>query len=132
MSDQPDAHASPILFVNHDAGFLSLMRLAFERAGFNVITALGGQEALDICHTQPVALVVLDIMMPGMDGFATLKALYADPAMRLIPVIIASPQAQPKVIAEAYDLGAKDYVVLPCRIQEFVARVRQAISGAGV
>ena len=132
MSDRPDAHASPILFVNDDAGFLTLMKLAFERAGFDVITALGGQEALDICHTQPVALVVLDIMMPGMDGFDTLKALYADPAMRLIPVIIASPQTQPKVITEAYDLGAKDYIVLPCRIPELIKRVRQALSGAEV
>jgi CheY-like chemotaxis protein len=128
MSDQPETNTSPILVVHDDANFLSLMRLILVHAGFNnVITAFDGKEALDICHTQPVALIVLDTMMPVMDGWDMLRALYGDPAMRHIPVIMASAERAPETVAKATDLGASDYVMLPCHPNEVTEAVRRVL-----
>jgi signal transduction histidine kinase len=91
---------------------------------FQVEAAANGLEALEACRTRRPDLLLCDVMMPGLDGFAVLRALRADPALRTIPVILLSARAGEDSRVEGLQGGADDYLVKPFSARELVARVR--------
>jgi two-component system sensor histidine kinase/response regulator len=96
-----------------------------ERMGYEVQVATSGPEALQIAHASPRPdLILLDIMMPGMDGFEVCQRLKADPLLRLIPVIFISAIGITDQKIEAFRAGAVDYITKPFHREEVVARVR--------
>lgn len=108
-----------------------LMRDLLERLlrveGYNVLTAASGASALSIVQEQPVDLVLLDMMMPGMSGIEVLQQLKANPATRDLPVIVISADSDIDRVVTCIHLGAEDYIVKPYNAVVLNARVSTSI-----
>jgi PAS domain S-box-containing protein len=87
-----------------------------------------GARALDAARARPPDLVLTDVMMPGLDGFALLRALRADARTRAVPVVMLSARAGEEVRVEGLEAGADDYVVKPFGARELVARIRAQLA----
>ncbi|MFQ5656192.1 MAG: GAF domain-containing protein [Candidatus Methylomirabilales bacterium] len=112
-----------ILVVDDEPGILRVLRVVLERQGYTVLTATSATVATELVKTQSVNLVVLDIMMPEVDGIALCRHIKADPNLQHIPVILltAKDAVQDKVLG--LDMGADDYMTKPFSTEELVARV---------
>lgn len=99
-----------------------------KRAGYTVVVANDGEEALEKIKTEKPDLVLLDLIMPKMTGFEVLKALKADPALQQIPVFILSNLSQATDEAEARTLGATVFMVKSdISLQDLIARIKQLL-----
>ncbi len=105
-----------------------LTRLLRER--WNVEAASDGQAALESIRRNPPDLVLTDVMMPGLDGFALLRALRSDPSLRGIPVLLLSARAGEEATAEGLSAGADDYLVKPFTARELFARIAAKLAAA--
>jgi adenylate cyclase len=102
-----------ILVVDDNDDNRDLLARRLTRQGYEVRTAAGGQEALDALAAQPVDLVLLDVMMPDLDGYAVLQRLKLDPALRDIPVLMISALDELESVVRCIQLGAEDYLSKP-------------------
>lgn len=100
------------------------------RGQFNIEVHSNGQAALEAARTDPPDLILTDVMMPGLDGFALLRALRSDPHTRDVPVILLSARAGEESAIEGLDAGADDYIVKPFSGRELVARVSATLAMA--
>jgi adenylate cyclase len=112
-----------VLLVDDNPTNLQVLYQALEEQGFELLIAQSGQEALEIACAAKPALILLDINMPGMDGFETCERLKADEATREIAVIFLSARDQVQDKVKGLQLGAVDYVSKPFQFEEVVARV---------
>jgi two-component system, OmpR family, response regulator MtrA len=119
-----------VLVVDDDAATRNLLMVTFDLPGFTVSAASDGIEALDSVRALPPDVVVLDIMMPRLDGIRTLGAMKARKDLRDIPVILLSAKAQSTDIELGFRVGAADYVVKPFDPEDLVARTRRAMTSA--
>ena len=110
-----------ILIVEDDATLRETLRYNFERAGFAVATAADGQEALDLAAREPPDAVVLDLMLPKIDGFDVCRAIRRQSAVPIL-MLTARDDEVDKVVG--LELGADDYVTKPFSVRELLARVR--------
>ncbi len=94
---------------------------------YDVIDATNGQEALEIIEREPVNLILLDIMMPNMDGFEVCKILQSNNETKDIPIIFLTAKTDEDSIEEAYDIGGSDYVTKPFKPRELLARVKREL-----
>jgi len=110
-----------ILLVDDEERILSVLRIKLNALGYHVLTARSGPEALEQAQTQKPDIIVLDIVMPGMDGFQTLRELrvFTD-----CPVIILSAKDSDRDKIKGLDFGADDYLAKPFNPDELVARVK--------
>ena len=113
-----------ILVVDDEPRVVELIRMNLEAEGFRVVSATGGYQALEKIAKELPDLVVLDIMMPDMDGFETLRRLRD---VSSIPVIILSVRGQESDRVRGLDLGADDYITKPFSPREFVSRIRAVL-----
>jgi DNA-binding response OmpR family regulator len=100
-----------ILIVDDDHNFIEICRTYLSQAGFDISTANDGQQALSKILTNPPSLILLDIMMPILNGFELLERLQERPKLNEIPVIIMTNLDDSDEIKTAYNLGAKDYLI---------------------
>jgi two-component system alkaline phosphatase synthesis response regulator PhoP len=91
--------------------------------GYEVVTALDGEEALRKVKEAKPDLIVLDIMMPKMDGYETCRALKSDDSTRDIPVILLSAKGRNVDMQQGYDVGADDYITKPFSPRKLVDRI---------
>jgi len=91
---------------------------------FDVIEAIGGEEALDIIAQEEVDLILLDIMMPGMDGYTVCRKIKENDQNQDIPIIFITSRSDENAIEKAYDTGGVDYVTKPFKPKELLARVK--------
>jgi len=113
-----------ILVVDDNADVLAFIQLLMKRYGYQVIKALSGAEALDfVAHDLP-DLVLLDVMMPQMDGFEVCRRLRADPRTAHLPVMMLTAKVEIEGRVEAFRAGADDYVTKPIHPAELVARIQ--------
>ena len=94
---------------------------------YDLVIAHDGQQALELLRQNPPDLLLTDIMMPGLDGLALLRAVRSDPATAALPVIFLSARAGEEMRVEGLDAGADDYLVKPFTANELRARVRATI-----
>ncbi|MEO6216874.1 MAG: EAL domain-containing protein [Sphingomonas sp.] len=113
-----------ILAVDDNPVNLALMVAHLEKHGFEVTVAGGGEEALKRAAFGQPDLILLDVMMPGIDGFETCRRLKADPATRDIPVIFMTALSDVDDKVAGFEAGGIDYVSKPFQIEELLARVR--------
>src|SRR5438874_861552 len=128
----PSAEAAQgplILIADDDQAIRALFRTALEREGFSVLIASNGRRAMQLVRSAPVAVMLLDLNMPGVDGIATLRELRADPGLRTLPVILVTGSTTEADRIIGLDRGADDVVVKPVSVAELVARVRAQIRG---
>jgi len=96
--------------------------------GFEVVCACDGREALEMFHQENPDLILLDIMMPNMDGFQFLSCLRRESS---IPVIMITAKQQEADLIHGFDLGADDYITKPFRMRELLVRMRAVLRRAG-
>lgn len=113
-----------ILAVDDTPRDLDLLAMILGREGYALVLAAEGTQALDCAHENNPDLILLDILMPGMDGIEVCQRLKADPATQSIPVIFLTAQSKPEEILAGFEVGAVDYVTKPFQIPELLARVR--------
>lgn len=116
-----------ILCAEDEPDIRAVARLALERVGgFELLVCASGQEALDKAGAFGPDLILLDVMMPGLDGPATLARLRAEPATAAIPVVFLTAKVQPSEIEHYYSLGALAVIAKPFDPMNLAARLRQA------
>ena len=116
-----------ILVVDDDPDIVQFVRVNLELEGFEVDTASDGHEAISSALTGAPDVVVLDVMMPGMDGLNVLKQLRSHPSAANTSVILLTAKALPEDRVAGLDLGADDYITKPFDINELVARVKAVL-----
>ncbi len=119
-----------ILVVEDDEDILQLLTFTFESAGFEVRTATTGREGLDIALRQKPALVLLDLMLPGMSGLDVCRELKRLPETEDVPVIMLTARGEEVDRIVGLELGADDYVVKPFSPRELVLRIRAVLKRA--
>jgi two-component system alkaline phosphatase synthesis response regulator PhoP len=119
-----------ILVVDDEPGIVTIARDYLDRAGFRVITAGDGNDALRLARTERPSLLVLDLMLPGMDGLDVTRALRGDPATRTLPIIMLTARVDEADRLIGLELGADDYISKPFSPRELVARVRAVLRRA--
>src|SRR5262245_865763 len=105
--------AGTILVVDDDGVSRAVLANLLENQGHAVVLAKDGPEGLQLAAQRAVDLIVLDILMPGMDGYDVVAALKADPALREIPVVMISSIDDMSGIVRSVKLGAEDYIFKP-------------------
>ena len=111
-----------LLLVDDDRDLLEMLCSIFRRAGYtDLVTASSGQEALQIWREQQPALIVLDVMMPGMDGFAVLREIRRTSR---VPVLMLTARGEAEDRIEGLEIGADDYLPKPFDPDELLSRVR--------
>ncbi|HVN00747.1 MAG TPA: response regulator [Caulobacteraceae bacterium] len=120
--------APTVLIADDHAVSAQLLRHCLASAGFRVICAQDGREAISLMETEAPWLVVLDVMMPVMDGLEVMRRAQADERLRKIPVIMVTSREQDADILEALKLGAADYVVKPFMPADFLTRVARVLA----
>ncbi|MFC4729182.1 hybrid sensor histidine kinase/response regulator [Coralloluteibacterium thermophilus] len=113
-----------VLVVDDQEPNLRLVGTVLAHAGFEVVPALSGEQALQRAALAPPDLVLLDMMMPGMDGFAVLRALRDDPATAHVPTIFLTAAHEREHLIRAFEAGVVDYLTKPFVAEELLARVR--------
>src|SRR3954452_5957406 len=116
-----------ILVVDDERDLVELVRYNLERGGYGVITAFDGETALDAAQRRRPDLVVLDVMMPGIDGLEVCRRLRADVRTAGTPIIMLTAKAAEADRVVGLELGADDYVIKPFSPRELVARVRAVL-----
>lgn len=116
-----------ILVVDDIATNVMLLKAVLGRAKYRIVTATGGHEALEQVEREKPDLVLLDIMMPDMDGYEVMRRLRADPRWEDLPVIFLTALNNTEDIVKGFKLGANDYVSKPFNHEELITRVAHHI-----
>ncbi len=116
-----------ILVVDDEEDILELVRYNLILEGYKVISAASGEKALKIARTEPTDLIVLDLMLPGIDGLQVTKILKKSEETRQIPIIMLTAKGEEADIVTGLELGADDYITKPFSPRILVARTKAAI-----
>jgi diguanylate cyclase (GGDEF)-like protein len=118
-----------VLVVDDDKNLRKIISTNLELAGYLVETAAGGEEALQILDGHPVALVLLDVMMPHMDGYEVARRIrhHNNPLVGNVPIVMVTAKGETEDKLRGFDAGADDYITKPFGPQELLARVRAKI-----
>lgn len=114
-----------ILVVDDQAEIRELTETILATEGYRMKTASSGEEALDALFAEPFDLVLLDINMPRMSGWETLRLLRADEGLAGLPVVMFSIKGEIRDKSQGMQLGAVDYITKPFRMEELVERVQE-------
>ena len=118
-----------ILVADDDRELLDLLTFAFQRAGFEIIQASDGEQAIVRFQEQQPALALLDVNMPKLDGFQVCQRLRLQSS---VPIIMLTVRNQEEEILRAFELGADDYLTKPFSPRQLVARVKAALRRSGM
>ena len=113
-----------ILIVDDAPDQLAVLRKQMVEQGYQTFVANSGERALQLARRVHPDLILLDVVMPGMDGFETCRLLKEHPVTQRIPVIFMSARTDTDDVVTGFDLGAVDYIGKPLRMAEVCARVR--------
>ncbi len=119
-----------ILVVDDEIYIVHILDFSLGMEGYEVLTALDGEQALEKARTEKPDLIVLAIMMPKLDGYETCKRLKADPATKDVPVILLSAKGRNVDQKVGFEVGADDYITKPFSPRKLVERIN-AILGHG-
>jgi DNA-binding response OmpR family regulator len=121
-----------ILVVDDEDDILNFLELVLSEKGYRVFIASGGQEALTRAQLEHPDLVLLDIMMPQMDGWEVLKLLRVDDETADIPVAMLSARTEARDRVQGLQEGAVDYICKPFSLSELLGKIESIFSQAGV
>ncbi len=120
--------AYKILVVDDEPPIVRLMEFILARQGHEMLIAVNGQEALDKVRAHQPDLVLLDIMMPRIDGYEVARTLRADPATATLPIIMLSAKAQEEDIQKGINVGVDEYITKPFSPEQLVGVVGDYLS----
>ncbi len=116
-----------ILIVDDEEDVLELVRFNLEREGYKIETAVSGEEALTTAKSRLPDLIILDLMLPGMDGLEVCKKLKTDAKTQSIPIIMLTAKSEDSDIITGLELGADDYITKPFSPKILTARIRRVL-----
>jgi len=116
-----------VLIVDDEPFNVDVLEQELEDSGYEIITASNGQEALDKIKSQQPDLILLDLMMPVLDGFAVLLEIKADAFLRDIPVIIVSAEHDSKSVVKGIKQGADDYITKPIDPEHLKSKLKDLL-----
>ena len=116
-----------VLVADDDPDILTVVKVNLELDGFEVETAVDGEDALQKATTSPPNVIILDIMMPRMDGLTALHRLRSQASTASVPIILLTARGLPEDRVRGLELGADDYITKPFDITELAARVRAVL-----
>jgi CheY-like chemotaxis protein len=117
--------SSTVLVVDDQTAIRSILKISLENKGFSVLEACNGMECLKILHEKIVGLLILDLVMPVMDGLETMKKIQAVFQDRTIPVIMITGFANREAVLKMHELGCIDFVTKPFVMEEILKRVQK-------
>ena len=121
-----------VLFIDNDPLVGKLVRDLLEQEGYQVAVAISGKEGLNIARAQPPDVFLLDIMMPGMDGFQVCEAIRRDDALRSIPVVMLTALESQKLNERAFAVGAEACMTKPFSPDRLLNAVNITIQNASL
>ncbi len=130
IHDERDQAVNPaprLLIVDDIGDNRAILTRRFERRGFQVAEAENGLVALEMIEREAFDLVLLDVMMPGIDGFETLRRIRAKRSLSALPVIMVTAKTESENVVEALEFGAYDYITKPVDFAVALARVNMQI-----
>lgn len=116
-----------VLIVEDDPDIVELLQYTLEREGYPVMVAQNGEKGLAEARRRKPGLIVLDLMLPGLDGLEVCKALKAEEATKGIPIVMLTAKGEESDIVLGLEFGADDYVKKPFSPRELVARIRTVL-----
>ena len=116
-----------ILVADDEEDLRELVSYRLTRSGYEVVEAQDGQEALELATQRVPDLMVLDVMMPRLDGYELTSRVRAEDSLRSVPVILLTARSQENDVSRGFDVGADDYLKKPFNPDELVARVRAVL-----
>jgi len=120
--------AEKILIVDDDVQTLRLVGLMLERQGYKILAASNGAQAIGMARTEQPDLILLDVMMPDVDGFSVARTLRKEPETANIPILMFTARAQVEDKIAGYEAGADDYLTKPIHPAELTAHLRAILS----
>jgi len=125
-TDEAKKNKATLMIVEDDRFLIKAYQIKFNNAGFNIITAADGASGLELARKELPALIILDMMLPKMNGFEFLKAIKADEKTKHIPVIVLSNLGQQTDREKALSLGAADYLVkTDYKLEEVIEKIKE-------
>ena len=125
---EPQGSVRPVVLVaDDDDDILQLLAFRLERAGYEIVQARNGKEALSLALELRPALAVLDVTMPGLDGYEVTRALRANEATSAMPIILLTARAQTEDAARGMAVGADDYVKKPFDAHDLRERIERLL-----
>jgi CheY-like chemotaxis protein len=118
-----------ILVIDDDAGVRGVLKALLERAGHHVLVGQNGEDGLALARAERPELVMLDVEMPGMNGFDVCSRLKADTKLREVPVVIMTGRALDGVPARARAAGAVDWMAKPFELQILLKKIPRYLAG---
>jgi len=116
-----------ILIIEDDADIQELLSVSMKREGWHLFQAKTGEQGLELLKREKINCILLDIMLPGMDGLKVLKKIKENEQCRNIPVIMTTARGEEADIVTGLELGADDYVVKPYSPKVLIARIRAGL-----
>jgi DNA-binding response OmpR family regulator len=116
-----------ILVADDEEDLRELVSYRLSRSGYEVVEAVDGQEALELATEHTPDLMVLDVMMPRLDGYELTRRVREQDSLRGVPVILLTARSQESDVSRGFDVGADDYLKKPFNPDELVARVRAVL-----
>ncbi len=126
----PIQQSDVVLVVDDSADTLSMLSQVLDEAGLTVLIALDGEQGVNIAGKMTPDIILLDAIMPNMDGFETCRRLKQDPALSDIPVIFMTGLSETEDIVKGLEAGGVDYVTKPINAPELIARMKVHLSNA--
>ena len=116
-----------ILVADDEEDLRELVSYRLSRSGYEVVEAVDGQEAFELATERTPDLMVLDVMMPRLDGYELTRRVREQDSLRSVPVILLTARSQETDVSRGFDVGADDYLKKPFNPDELVARVRAVL-----
>jgi DNA-binding response OmpR family regulator len=116
-----------ILVVDDDPATLKLVGVILDQEGYDVVPARSGEEGLERARLQHPDLILLDVMMPGLDGYEVVQRLRTDPATARVPILMLTAKSDLEDQITGFEVGADDYLTKPFRRHELTERVASVL-----
>ena len=124
-SSDEDLVGETVLLVDDDARNIFALSSVLERRGMRVLTATTGSEAIEVIEREPaLAIVLMDIMMPGMDGYETIQVVRSNPKFRRLPILALTAKAMKGDREKCLEAGASDYIAKPVNTEQLLSLLR--------
>jgi len=120
--------AGYVLVVEDDLEMVALLKLMLSRRGFEVRAAINGEQALEQARTDPPVLVLLDVMLPDLDGYEVCRRLRKDPRTAGVPVVMLSARAHAQYQVAGLEAGADVYLTKPVAMDNLVAQIHELVN----
>ncbi len=121
-----------IAIIDDDPTIVKVVRIILQTNGFEVLEAFNGTEGLELVKRELPDMVLLDIMMPDLNGFEVLRLLKEDEKTKEIPVVFLTAKTGADYVSKGLDLGASDYIIKPFSPASLIAKINELTNSSGV